>query len=223
MLPKNNSFRFINFYIGLLCSLGLVFIAFEWQTTEITLKTPYAPHVVNNIPEEILPITYRNKEIPKPKIPKPVIYDIFEVVDNIDPIEDIPDIIDEPIIEEESVFIPDNAMGGDVEQPEETPLFVVENMPEFPGGLQALRAYLAKNTKYPALAQEYGVEGTVLVKFVVWKDGSIRNVEVVRSIHPDLDAEAVRVVKQMPKWKPGSQQGNNVAVFFHLPVKFMIQ
>ena len=100
---------------------------------------------------------------------------------------------------------------------------VVEEMPSFPGGQGALMAFLSSNIKYPVVAQENGVQGRVIVGFVVEKDGSITDVKVMRSVDPSLDREAQRVVKAMPKWKPGKQNGSAVRVKYTVPVVFRLQ
>lgn len=107
---------------------------------------------------------------------------------------------------------------------EENKVFeVVEQMPMFPGGQAALMQYLHDNVKYPVVAQENGVQGRVVVSFVVEKDGSITDVRVVKSIDPSLDREASRVVKGMPRWTPGKQNGSTVRVKYNLPVSFKLQ
>ena len=107
---------------------------------------------------------------------------------------------------------------------EETKVFdVVEQMPSFPGGQSALLQYLSSNIKYPVVAEENGVQGRVIVTFVVEKDGSITDVRVVKSVDPSLDKEAQRVVKSMPKWIPGKQNGSAVRVKYTVPVTFRLQ
>ena len=107
---------------------------------------------------------------------------------------------------------------------EETKVFdVVEQMPSFPGGQSALLQYLSSNIKYPVVAEENGVQGRVIVTFVVEKDGSITDVKVVKSVDPSLDKEAQRVVKSMPKWIPGKQNGAAVRVKYTVPVTFRLQ
>lgn len=106
---------------------------------------------------------------------------------------------------------------------EEKPFDIVEQMPTFPGGDGKLMEWLSKNIKYPAVAEENGVQGRVIVRFVVGKDGSISNASVVRSVDPSLDKEALRVVKAMPRWIPGKQNGSAVPVWFTLPVTFQLQ
>ena len=100
---------------------------------------------------------------------------------------------------------------------------VVEEMPSFPGGQGALMAFLSSNIKYPVVAQENGVQGRVIVGFVVERDGSITDVKIMRSVDPSLDREAQRVVKAMPKWKPGKQNGAAVRVKYTVPVGFRLQ
>ena len=100
---------------------------------------------------------------------------------------------------------------------------VVEEMPSFPGGNGALMSYLASNIKYTVVAQENGVQGRVIVSFVVERDGSISDVRVARSVDPSLDREAQRVVKSMPRWKPGKQNGSAVRVKYTVPVVFRLQ
>lgn len=107
---------------------------------------------------------------------------------------------------------------------EENKVFdVVEEQPSFPGGQGALMAWLNDNIKYPVVAAENGIQGKVIVQFVVGKNGSISNVKVLRSVDPSLDKEAVRVVSNMPNWTPGKQNGASVNVRFTLPVTFRLQ
>ncbi len=107
---------------------------------------------------------------------------------------------------------------------EESKIFeVVEQMPSFPGGQSALMEYLSKNVKYPVVAQENGVQGRVVVSFVVERDGSITDVTVVRSVDPSLDKEAARVISSMPHWIPGKQNGQAVRVKYNVPVSFRLQ
>ena len=113
--------------------------------------------------------------------------------------------------------------GGGEEVSDEVPVFqVVEEMPEFPGGMGECLKFLGKNIKYPVEAQKAGVQGKVIVQFVVEKDGNIANPKVVRSIDPDLDGEAIRVISIMPKWKPGMQKGQPVRVKYTVPVTFRL-
>lgn len=100
---------------------------------------------------------------------------------------------------------------------------VVEEMPEFPGGQDKLFQYLKENIKYPDDAEKAGLEGRVVCQFVVDKDGSITDINVIQSINGSLDTEAVRVIKAMPKWKPGKMKGEAVRVKFTIPISFRLQ
>ena len=105
----------------------------------------------------------------------------------------------------------------------EDPFNVVEDMPAFPGGMEAMIQFISSNIKYPADAKKQKVDGRVLVNFVVEKDGSITEVKVIKPTFPSLDAEAIRVVKAMPKWKPGYQRGQAVRVQFTMPINFSLK
>ena len=110
------------------------------------------------------------------------------------------------------------------QQVEENKVFdVVEQMPSFPGGMGALMSWLSQNIKYPVIAAENGVQGRVIVQFVVEKDGSITDVKVAKSVDPSLDKEAARVVGSMPHWIPGKQNGSAVRVKYTVPVTFKLQ
>ena len=106
---------------------------------------------------------------------------------------------------------------------DEEVFFEVEKMPEFPGGQKELMKYFSENIKYPIIAQENGIQGRVIVQFTVRKDGSIDDVQVVRSADPSLDKEAIRLIKSMPKWTPGQQRGKAVHCKFTVPVVFKLQ
>ena len=109
-------------------------------------------------------------------------------------------------------------------EPHEKVIFqVVEEMPQFPGGMGEAMKFLAKNMKYPVAAQQAKIEGRVIVQFVVEKDGSVSDVKVMRGVSPELDAEAIRVVSMMPKWIPGKQRGKAVAVKYTMPIMFRLQ
>ena len=109
-------------------------------------------------------------------------------------------------------------------EPQEKVIFqVVEEMPQFPGGMGEAMKFLAKNMKYPVAAQQAKIEGRVIVQFVVEKDGSVSDVKVMRGVNSELDAEAIRVVSMMPKWIPGKQRGKAVAVKYTMPIMFRLQ
>lgn len=130
------------------------------------------------------------------------------------------------VIETESEYIDDiNAAEPDSQLVAGEVVYkVVDQMPSFPGGNQALFSYLQENLKYPAVAQANGIQGRTLVTFVVEKDGSITNAQVVRSAgDPSLDREAVRIIRTMPRWRPGKIQGQTVRVQYTVPINFKLQ
>ena len=100
---------------------------------------------------------------------------------------------------------------------------VVEQMPEYPGGMMAMMEFLQDNMKYPADAEKQKVQGKVMVSFIVETDGSISDVKVMKNVFPSLDAEAIRVVKAMPRWTPGKQKGKVVRVHFSLPITYRLK
>jgi len=109
------------------------------------------------------------------------------------------------------------------EKEPEKPFVSVEQMPQFPGGQTELMKFISSNLKYPTIAAENGIEGRVIIRFVVGKDGSVSNIEIQRGLDSSCDKEAVRVVQMMPKWIPGKQNGRAVPVYFTLPVLFKLQ
>ena len=106
--------------------------------------------------------------------------------------------------------------------PQEEAFDVVEQMPEFPGGMEAMIQFMQQNMKYPKDAQKLNKQGRVLVNFIIEKDGRVSNAVVVKSVWPSLDAEALRLVRAMPKWTPGKQNGKVVRVKFTMPFSFAI-
>lgn len=207
--------------VGYMVVLAFMFVAFEWSHRDIKIDTSQAVADVV-FEEEIIPITETPEQqaLPPPEAPK--VAELLEIVD--DKAQ-----VDEPT----AIFDEDNAPKVEVKyvpvqvvetEPEEQTIFeVVEHMPEFPGGQAALMQYLAKNIKYPTIAQENGTQGRVIVQFVVNRDGSIVDAKVVRSVDPYLDKEALRVINTMPKWKPGMQRGKPVRVKYTVPVMFRLQ
>ena len=123
---------------------------------------------------------------------------------------------------QQEAYVPP-AVVEEEEESEQQIFTVVETMPEFPGGMGALMQYLAKSIKYPVIAQENGIQGRVTCTFVINKDGSIVDAQVLRGIDPSLDKEALRVINAMPKWSPGKQRGKPVRVKYTVPVMFRLQ
>ena len=206
--------------MGLVLVLSICYVAFEWTEKEVT------KYVVTEdlaFIDEELDIQQTTQETPPPPPPPaPQEVEVLNVVEDDVEVEEI-EINTEDDKDVEVVIAP--PVEAPVEEEEEEVIFmVVESMPEFPGGQQALFKFLAENVKYPVIAQENGIQGRVICQFVVNKDGSIVDVVAVRSSgEPSLDKEAIRVIKSMPKWKPGKQRGKPVRVKYTVPVNFRLQ
>lgn len=125
-------------------------------------------------------------------------------------------------IQKETTFTPTETVSENIEKNTETVFTVVEESAMFPGGQDELIKYLAQNIKYPKQARVRGVEGLVSVSFVVEKDGSLTDIKLLRDIGSGCGQEALRVVKEMPKWKPAKLKGEIVRMQFNLPVKFTL-
>ena len=207
--------------VGYVVVLAFMFVAFEWTQRDVKIDTSQA--VADLVfEEEIIPITETPEQQAPPPPEAPKVAELLEIVDDKADIEETTTIINEDNQARVEVkYVPVQVVE---EEPEEQTIFeVVENMPDFPGGQAALMQYLAKNIKYPTIAQENGTQGRVIIQFVVERDGSISDVHVARGVDPYLDKEAVRVVKSMPKWLPGKQNGKAVRVKFTVPVMFRLQ
>ena len=205
--------------MGLVFVLSLVYVALEWTEREVT---KYDVADTEFLFEEEVEIQQTSPETPPPP-PPPAVQEVevLNVVEDNVETETI-----EVTTEENEQEVVIAAPIEVVEEPEEDEVVfvIVESMPEFPGGQQALFKYLSENVKYPVIAQENGIQGRVICQFVVNKDGSIVDVEVVRSGgDPSLDKEAGRVIKSMPKWKPGKKRGKPVRVKYTVPVNFKLQ
>ena len=205
--------------IGLIISLALVFLGFQYKSSDET-KNTLGDLGDLQVEEEIIPITRQQEKKPPPPPPPKVVEELNIVKDD----EKI-----ENEVEIENTEADENTQIEQVEvQPEEEEeeeivnFYVIENKPEFPGGQAAMFKFIAEHTKYPEIAKENGITGKVFVQFVIDKDGSVTDVKVIRGVDPYLDKEAVRVVKSMPKWKPGSQRGKPVKVSFQLPINFTL-
>ena len=207
--------------IGYVVVLAFMFVAFEWTQRDVKIDTSQAVADVV-FEEEIIPITETPEQATPPPPEAPKVAELLEIVDDQADIEESTTILNEDNTPKVEVkYVPVQVVE---EEPEEQTIFeVVENMPDFPGGQAAFMQYLAKNIKYPTIAQENGTQGRVIVQFVVNKDGSIVDAKVVRSVDPYLDKEALRVINTMPKWKPGMQRGKPVRVKFTVPVMFRLQ
>lgn len=209
--------------IGYIMVFAILFVAFEWTATE----KKQTGEIINSgivLEEEIMvPITLPEKKVVPPPPQAKQITEILQIVEDDAEIEES----ELASVEEtgEVVEIADvgNVVVEDIPE-EETIHQIVEEQPEFPGGMQALMKYLKDNINYPRISRENGSQGRSFINFVVNADGSIQDVEVLKSSSdPYLDKEAVRVVKSMPNWKPGKQSGKAVRVRFTLPVTFRLK
>jgi len=207
--------------IGFVIALGAVLLAFEWTSRPADLGDLGKLDNVD-LEEEIIPITRQLNEPPPP--PPPV-----QNTEVINIVQDDVEINDELLLDDtesdEATQVQIVEFEEEEEVVDEQQIFlVVEDMPTFQGqGIESFRNYCQTNSKYPIIAQENGISGRVYISFVVDKDGSIANVQVVRGVDPALDKEAIRVVKSSPKWVPGKQRGRPVKVSFTIPILFQLQ
>lgn len=208
----------IFFEIGLVFALLLIYIAFNaksYQKRSVTMLQQRVQHTT----EEIVPITEQKVKPPPPPPPKQVTQ--IKIVSNDVKINDNVDI---DVNANMNTTVAKYTPPVEDEDVQEQQIFmVVEDMPQFPGGMGALMKFLASHIEYPALAKESGIQGRVFINFVVEPNGNIDHVKVLRGIGGGCDEEAVRVVKSMPKWIPGKQRGKPVRVSFNLPVKFTLE
>ncbi len=200
--------------IGLIISITLVASAFNWQSDAIGKIITKGGEI---IPEEINVIVTK----PKPDPPKPpekskimqvkkYILDVINITADTANIDDFELIVDDFPPEDEPI-IEDDA-----------PLIFASKMPEPYGGILALRRFIAKHVNYPAVARENGIQGTVYLRFEVTKTGTIGKVELQKGVDPLLDVEAIKVVKKLPKFKPGMNNGAKVNVWFSIPISFKL-
>lgn len=221
--PKANLEKWKGLFleVGLVAALTGALVAFNWKSYDTEVQEFSTRTVVEEV-EEVVLQTQENQ--PEPEPPEaPEITTEFEVVDDNKEIEnelhvDMNDNANTQVVE----FTPVETTEEVVEKEEEIFVFV-EEQPSFPGGDEELYKFLAENIQYPALARENNVEGKVFVQFVVEKNGSITQVKLVKDIGSGCGQEAMRVVKSMPKWKPGKQRGTAVRSQFTLPIRFKLR
>jgi len=212
--------KFTYVLIGLVFVLSVCYVALEWTEHEVT---KYEMADMDFQFEEEIEIQQTSQDITPPP-PPPAVQEV-EVLNVVEDDVETKEIeINTEDKKDVEVVIQAPVEVVEEEEEEEVVFVIVEDMPEFPGGQQALFKYLSDNVKYPTMAQENGVQGRVICQFVVNKDGNIVDIEVVRSAgDASLDKEAVRVIKSMPKWKPGKQRGKAVRVKYTVPVNFRLQ
>ena len=209
--------------IGLVISLLITFIAFEWKQKEISVSSLEDDTKIE-IEEEIIPITQETPPPPPTEVKIPVLSDQIDIVDDEIELEDDlfmnleddaslgVEIMDYIEVEEEEV------------EEEAIPFQLVEEKPSFQGGdANQFSKWVNSKLEYPEIAKENGVQGRVTLQFTVEKDGSVTKVKVLRGVDPSLDKEAVRVVSMSPKWKPGKQRDRAVPVTYTFPVIFQLR
>ena len=208
--------------MGLVVALAVLFVGFEWSSTISKLDETVI--VQDVLAEEEIEITQRDPTPPPPPPPpEPEVPEIIDVVEErVENQIDLSSLEDDQSRAQVQTYTPPPPPKAVEEEATEEIFVVVEQQPEFPGGMSALMKFLGDNIKYPVIAQENGIQGRVITTFVVERDGSITDINVVRGQDPSLDKEAVRVIKTMPRWKPGQQRGKPVRVRFTLPVQFRL-
>ena len=217
--------------LGYVLVLATMFVAFEYTTRDIKYDE-LEPIYESNFEEDMIPITTQKEQMAPPPAAAPKVAEILNIVDDetelveeeVQTSEEVNQAITTAVGDGAPTVVAPGPVGPVREEADDDRIFeVVEENAQFPGGDDACYKWLYDHIKYPAIAQEQGIQGRVFVRFVVNKDGSIVDVEVTRSPDPSLSKEAERVVKLMPKWKPARQGNKNVRSRFNLPVMFKLQ
>ena len=214
---RRNTFLLIGFVV----TLALVYACFElYAVSDVITNVGIADEEAIFVMDEDVVATDPTPPPPPPPVAQQQEVILQLVEDNIKVSTDFDfsqDFNLDDVIEE---YVPIDIVEEETEQA--PPLRFVEEMPEPIGGFEAMYAFLQSNLKYPEVARNNGIQGQVFIEFVVEKDGSISNVKVLVGVYPELDQEAVRVVRMMPKWKPGKQMGKPVRTFYQIPIRFTI-
>lgn len=207
--------------IGLAIALLGVLAAFEWKTYERQVYD-LGTLEMDFIEEEDIPIT--RQETPPPPPPPEASTELVIVDDDVEIEDEFMVDVEATVMTEVKEFtpVPVVVVQEEEEISEEVIFTVVEDQPSYPGGEEARIRYLQENLRYPQMAREAGIQGTVFVTFVVERDGSVTDVRVLRGIGGGCDEEAVRVVQNMPRWNPGRQRGQPVRVQFNMPIRFVL-
>ena len=209
-------------WLGLVIALGISLLAFEW-TTHVKQAASLGQIEAQEVEEEIIPVTRMDQPPPPPPPPPPKTVEVLNIVSDDTVVDDELMIQDSEANETTFIEIAPVIQQEEEKEEESQVFYIVEDMPEFPGGDLALRKFLANAIKYPVIAQENGIFGKVYVAFVVDKEGNVTNAAVTRGVDPSLDKEALRVVNSLPKWKPGMQRGKPVRVSYTVPISFQLQ
>jgi protein TonB len=214
----------LSFLMGLVLALAILFVGFEWGEEDIQVATDSGMNAI--IDEEEIEMTVQN-ETPPPPPPEPEVIkepDILDIVEDEVKVENIQIASSEDDMSQaqRDTYVP--PVEEEEEEFDENYVFMtVEKMPEFPGGDLVLLKWIADHLNYPTIAAENGIQGRISCTFTVNADGSVTDVQVVRPVDPNLDKEALRVLKLLPKFKPGEQRGKPVRVKYSVPVRFRLQ
>ena len=224
-VSKNSSLYFV---IGLAAVLGIIYASMEWKKYDKVNEYDIALNVEDQLDEEV-PMTEQIKTPPPP--PPPAAPEVIEVVEDEEEVEETVIESTETSQEEEIIEVEEVEV-EEVEEDISVPFAVIEDVPIFPGCEGAkdkkacfqemMQKHIRKNFRYPEIAQEMGVQGRVNVIFVIQKDGSIGNIRM-RGPDKNLEAEALRIIKKLPKMTPGKQRGRPVKVPFSIPITFKLQ
>jgi len=205
------------FQIGLVLTLSLSLLAFEWSAQDASLNSFGNGPGVNDEVTGLIPITRR--EIVKPPPPKPVVK--IKVVDDNEKVDDKDIVPDIEINANDSIEFISFIEEEEIVEP--VPFYLVEIVPKFMDGSDGvLTKWIAENSIYPQICISNHIKGTVWVGFTISSSGKLVDIHLLREVDPFLDAEALRVVKSMPDWTPGIQSGKKVPVPYQLPVKFIL-
>ena len=219
----------LSLLLGLLVALSVVFVGLEWRSAVTQAQAQEKAFNTQDV-EDVMNIEDQQKpDEPEPE-PQQAQQTEVQLPDELKVVSNDREVIKPSFVsvDQDKPLPPPNIPLGtknvQVDEEVDQAIFeVVEEQPEFPGGMEALLKYLAKNINYPESAVDNGIQGKVMVRFVVERDGSVSAVETYKSVDPALDKEAVRVVKTLPKWKPGRQQGKAVRTRYIVPVVFRLQ
>ena len=223
--PKADLSRTVTLFreVGFIIVLGLVLLAFEWQSKE-KKESIFDQQESVIIEEEIIPIT-QEEQTPPPEMPKiPVLSDAIDIVDDNIQVDDaVFSFEDDASLGVEIMDYIETVEEEEVEE-EAIPFALVENKPTVQGGdANTFSKWVNSRLEYPEIAKENGIQGRVTLQFTVNTDGSVSDVKVLRGVDSSLDKEAVRVVSSSPKWKPGMQRDKPVRVTYTFPVIFQLR
>lgn len=211
-------FRVIFFQVGIIISLTITLVAFEWKTYENN-EMMLVSAAASQIDSEII----INTKQEAPKSPQMKVTEFKTTSKNDAKVDDIVDLIKiETGINDTNIIVPVEITDEKITEVD-TFVLIPEISPEFPGGLENMYKYIKDNLKYTDLAKKTNITGTIYVEFTVEKDGSLTDVHVIRGIGGGLDEEAIRVVESMPKWQPARQGGMPVKVKYQIPIAFNLK